>query len=93
MKNRITLIAACLVAIAGTGAIVNASAQSNVLTPVISAQREKNHPELAKALRKIKSARADLASAAHDYSGHRTKAVEACDLAINEIQAAYKANP
>jgi len=47
-----------------------------------------HHPELHKALRKLKAAKQDLEKAAHDYGGHKAKAIESIDAAIAELQAA-----
>jgi len=50
---------------------------------------EREHaPELHKALHKLKAAKQDLEKAAHDYDGHKAKAIEAVDHAISEIQEA-----
>ena len=47
-----------------------------------------HHPELRKALRKLRGAKADLEKAAHDYDGHKAKAIEAINHAIEELKAA-----
>jgi len=39
-------------------------------------------------LRKLKAAKQDLEKAAHDYGGHKAKAIESIDAAIAELQAA-----
>lgn len=44
-----------------------------------------NHPEMMAAKEKLESAKINLQKAAHDYSGHRAKAIEHVDLAIKEI--------
>jgi len=46
------------------------------------------YPELHKAMRKLKGAKSDLEKAAHDYAGHKLKAIEAIDQALQELQAA-----
>lgn len=50
------------------------------------------HPELRKAAFKLRAAKADLEKAAHDYAGHRVKAIAAIDQALAEIKEAYKAD-
>jgi len=54
-------------------------------------ERER-HPELHKAMRKLRGAKEDLKEAAHDYSGHRVKAIEAIDRALEEIRAALESD-
>jgi hypothetical protein len=46
------------------------------------------HPEIYHAMNKLKSARGDLQHAAHDYKGHRLKAIQDIDAAISELQQA-----
>jgi hypothetical protein len=57
--------------------------------PAHHAQGE-HHPELHKALRKLKAAKEDLEKASHDYGGHRVKAIAAVDAAIEEVKAALE---
>ena len=47
-----------------------------------------HHPELRKAMRKLRGAKQDLEKATHDFDGHKAKAIEAIDTAIEEIKAA-----
>lgn len=54
-------------------------------------EREK-HPELHKALRKLKAAKQDLEKAAHDYNGHKSKAIESINQAIEELKAALESD-
>ena len=46
------------------------------------------YPELHKAMRKLKGAKLGLEKAAHDYDGHKAKAIEAITQALAELQAA-----
>ncbi len=41
-------------------------------------------------MRKLRGAKADLEKAAHDYGGHRVKAIEAIDQAIEEIKSCFR---
>lgn len=47
-----------------------------------------HHPEIHKALRKLKGAKADLEKAAHDYGGHRVAAIGFINQAEEELKAA-----
>ncbi len=51
--------------------------------------REK-HPEIMKAIRNLEQAKNDLQHADRDFGGHRTKAVQATELAIAECREALK---
>ncbi|MBF0503944.1 MAG: hypothetical protein HQL14_02460 [Candidatus Omnitrophica bacterium] len=51
-----------------------------------AAAHHERHPEMHAALRKLKGAKSDLEKAAHDYAGHRVKAIAAIDEAIREIK-------
>lgn len=46
------------------------------------------HPEIHRALRALQNAQAALSSAAHDYHGHREKALKLTNDAIKECEAA-----
>ncbi|MGZ4035159.1 MAG: hypothetical protein ACXVPU_06800 [Bacteroidia bacterium] len=43
------------------------------------------HPEMMAAKKHLEEAKAELKKAAHDYAGHRVKAIELTDGAIKEI--------
>ncbi|MBK8174522.1 MAG: hypothetical protein IPK66_04315 [Rhodospirillales bacterium] len=63
------------------------------LTPALAAapaspSASEDHPKMEAALEALKTARADLHDAKHDFNGHRVKAVEATTNAIREIEAA-----
>jgi hypothetical protein len=47
-----------------------------------------HNPEIHKAIRKLRGAKEDLEKAAHDFGGHKAKAIAAINGAIAELQAA-----
>jgi len=47
-----------------------------------------HHPEIHRAMRKLRGAKADLEKAAHDYGGHKATALTDIDQALQELQAA-----
>ncbi len=49
-----------------------------------------NHPHIRHALAEARLARDELKEAAHDYKGHRAKAVKALDVVINQLEKALK---
>ncbi len=58
-------------------------------TWTLSAQNEAAmHPRIAAAIVGLKDARAYMLGAAHDFGGHRDKAIRACDDAIRELNLA-----
>jgi len=65
-------------------------------TPVTmkpNAMHHEHHPEIHKAMRKLRGAKEDLEKATHDYAGHRVKAIEAIDRALEELRAALASDP
>jgi hypothetical protein len=46
------------------------------------------HPEIHRAMHKLEGAKNDLSHAAHDYEGHRVKALQDIDAAMSELQQA-----
>jgi hypothetical protein len=48
------------------------------------------HPHMHHALHELKEARVELKEAAHDFGGHREKALKAVDAAIVQIEIALK---
>jgi len=49
------------------------------------------HPHLHHALRELREARVELKEAAHDFGGHRVKALEGINAAIKQIDVCLKA--
>src|SRR5215831_7232433 len=47
-----------------------------------------HHPEIRHAMHALENAKNDLEHAAHDYEGHRTKAIQHIDEAMSELQQA-----
>ncbi len=57
--------------------------------PVVVVHRD-HHPEIHAAMRKLRGAKSDLEKAAHDYAGHRERAIAAIDRALEELRAALE---
>jgi hypothetical protein len=51
------------------------------------------HPEMDAALRNLQEARRHLEKAEPVFAGHREAAIKHVDMAIEEIHAAFRANP
>ena len=51
-----------------------------------------HHPEIRMALHKLRAAKGNLEKAAHDYAGHRVKAIAAIDQAISELEQALRSD-
>jgi len=50
-------------------------------------QKGERHPEMHRALHALERAKEDLEHAAHDFGGHRAKALELTNQAIQEVKA------
>ena len=57
-------------------------------TEVAKPVHHEHHSEITKALHKLKDAKSELEKAAKDFGGHKVKAIEAIDKAIEELKAA-----
>ncbi len=62
---------------------------SVTITPNYAVYREA-HPEIRKAIAQLERAKRDLMSASHDFGGHRSDAVAACDNAISQLRLALQ---
>jgi hypothetical protein len=54
----------------------------------VKSTRHEKHPEIHKAMRELRLAKTHLESAAHDYGGHRVKALAAINEALEQLKAA-----
>jgi ABC-type protease/lipase transport system fused ATPase/permease subunit len=53
-------------------------------------QRRERHPEIIAAMRALEAAKHHLESAAHDFGGHRVRALEHVNAALGECKAALE---
>jgi hypothetical protein len=73
-----------------------AAAQPAAAAPVVAAPEtvkpahHEHHADLHKAMRKLRGAKDDLQKAAHDFGGHKAKAIAAIDEALSELKAAME---
>lgn len=56
------------------------------------AKRAERHPEIRQAMRALQRAKDALQEGAHDFSGHRAKALELTNQALEECRAALQAD-
>ena len=61
------------------------------LTTRVNAAPQQRYPEMHAALRHLEQARDALTNAAHDFHGHRAKALEHTGKAIEEVNKALEA--
>lgn len=54
------------------------------------ANRKERHPELMKAMRSLERAKSDLEHGARDFGGHRARAEELTEQALQEVRAAMQ---
>jgi hypothetical protein len=57
--------------------------------PVVAVHHD-HHPEIHRAIHKLRTAKSDLEKAADDYGGHKAKAIAAIDAALEELHAALE---
>lgn len=88
-----------LTAILGMGLAPFATAQNPSPAPTSPIRRlhggggrKERHPELRKAMRALENAKNALSNAAHDYDGHRVKALDATNQAIEQVKAALQSD-
>jgi hypothetical protein len=75
---------------APTAVAAPAAAPAPVAAPV--PQRPERHPEIRAAIRNLEEARGHLQAAAHDFGGHRVKALEHTNKAIEECREALRSD-
>ncbi len=88
MKSRMLAIAG-LATLIVSGVTYGVTAQAGA--PVAGRpghERNERHPELRQALRQLHTAANSLQHAAHDFGGHREKALDLTQNAIKEVEAA-----
>ena len=69
-----------------------ASAQNLAPIPVLKQRGMEKHPEIRKAIRNLEQAKTNLTNAAHDFDGHREKALDLTNQALAECRLALKAD-
>jgi hypothetical protein len=67
---------------------VGGPAEAPVAT--VKPEHREHHPEIHKAMHKLKAAKADLEKASHDYAGHRVAAIKLIDQAMDELKQALE---
>ena len=84
------ILATVLVTLALTAAAApkapGLSAAAATPVPAAAAPLPEPHPEIHAALEAMRNAKDHLEHAAHDYHGHRVKAIEHLDRAIHEAE-------
>ena len=60
-------------------------------TGAVEAAAAPKHPAIHHALHELREARTELKEAAHDFGGHREKALEAVEAAIKQLDKALEA--
>jgi hypothetical protein len=84
----LSILAVTLVFVPGASPIPPANAATAaVAAPAPTPQA---HPEIRDALEALRTARAHLKEARHDFGGHRAEALKEVDRAINQLQICMK---
>lgn len=93
----VALLGAAVVALSGTAALAQAPAPGNhpaITRPAghpkgkMNRRRHERHPAIVRAWRALKHAQRALEHGAHDFGGHRAKALELVKQAEAELKAA-----
>lgn len=58
-----------------------------------AASPKEPHPEIRAAMQALENAKSHLQKADHDFKGHRTRAVELTEQALQECREALRADP
>ena len=53
-------------------------------------QKKEKHPEIRMALKRLEGAKDAMQKAASDFGGHKSKAIDATNIAISELREALK---
>ena len=70
-----------------------AAAAPETPKPVVHKEhKSEHHSELRKAIHKLRGAKADLEKAASDLGGHKAKAIESIDQALEELKSAVESD-
>ena len=78
--------------------VAAAPAQSNPPAPtgqqgaMRGMRRGERHPEIRQAMQALRRAKQELQEGAHDFNGHRAKALELTNQALEECRAALEAD-
>ena len=94
MKTKISiwLTAVCIMiamGIALMGPARSTLALNGAPAPIGGGQQGKGrHPEIVRAMAALRQARADLQRGAHDFGGHRVKAIQMTNQALAQCRAA-----
>jgi len=86
------IVATILFMIAFPAAAAGPKAPAPPVPAVAATPMPEPHPEIRDALEAMRNAKHHLESAAHDYDGHRVKAIEHLDRAIHEAEICMSMN-
>ena len=67
-----------------------ANTQPTKPTRPVSGVAQEPHPQIMAAIRALEAARLHLQRAAHDFGGHRVKAIRAIDVALVQLKLALQ---
>ncbi|HET9399501.1 MAG TPA: hypothetical protein VFO34_01000 [Candidatus Acidoferrales bacterium] len=94
MRKLFAVSAVCILALAISLTFVSpTTSKAAASTPTASpapAPAPQGHPEIRSALEALRSARAHIQEARHDFGGHRAEALKQVDRAINQLEICMK---
>jgi len=89
MKKALLALAAAAALVLAVVLPFNTTARATG-TPAPAAQKGERHPEIRMAIRHLEQAKESLEKAAHDFGGHRVKALEHVNQALEECHRAME---
>ena len=93
MRTLFAVSALCILALAISLTLVSpaVSAATPAAAPTPAPARvPQGHPDICAALGSLRSARAHIQQARHDFGGHRAEALKQVDRAINQVQVCMR---
>ena len=83
------VVALAMLAAVLTLSLAATTQPTNPARPVTGVAQEP-HPQIMAAIRALEAARLHLQRAAHDFGGHRVKAIRAIDVALVQLKLALQ---
>jgi len=77
-------------ALRGLAAAAGAVGALTMINGFALAEKKEHHPHIHRAIEDLREAKKELKEANHDFGGHREKALQECNEAIEHLELALK---
>lgn len=88
----LALAGTMLISPGGSALASGPSGAQEAAGPMKKGAKRERHPEIRMAIRHLEAAKVSLQKGAHDFQGHRAKALELTDQALKECHDALEAD-